>query len=57
MNKMLFSGLYVLRASHSCETVLHELLSDINSIRNKHLIALLLFIDFRKVLTLKTPSY
>ena len=52
MNKMLFSGQHGFRAAHSCETALHELLSDINSIREKHLIALLLFIDFRKAFDL-----
>ena len=52
MNKMPFSGQHGFRAAHSCETALHELLSDINSIREKHLIALLLFIDFRKAFDL-----
>ena len=33
---------------HSCETVLHELLSDLNIARDKRKIVMLLFIDFRK---------
>jgi ABC-type multidrug transport system permease subunit len=35
-------------AGHSSETALHELLSELNKIKGKRLIALLLFIDFRK---------
>ena len=42
----------MLRAGHSCETALHELLSDLNNIKDKRLIALLLFIDFRKAFDL-----
>jgi len=52
MNKMLFSGQHGFRSGHSCETALHELLSDINTIRDKRSIALLLFIDFRKAFDL-----
>ncbi len=33
---------------HSCETALHELISDLNKARDKKLINLLLFIDFKK---------
>ena len=36
------------RNCHSCETTLHELLSDINKSREKSLSSLLLFIDFKK---------
>ena len=36
------------RKSHSCETALHELISDLNSARDKKLTTLLLFIDFKK---------
>jgi hypothetical protein len=52
VNKMLFSGQHGFRPGHSCETALHELLSDINTIRDKPAIALLLFIDFRKAFDL-----
>jgi hypothetical protein len=37
---------------HSCETALHKLVSDLNTIRDKKLIAMLLFIDFRKAFDL-----
>jgi hypothetical protein len=40
------------RPGHSCETVLHQLVSDLNSIRDKRLIAMLLFINFRKAFDL-----
>ena len=36
------------RANHSCESALHEIVSEINKIRSKRLIGLLLFIDFKK---------
>jgi hypothetical protein len=36
------------RKNHSCESALHELISDINKARNKKLITMLLFIDFKK---------
>ena len=36
------------RKGHSCETALHELISDLNKARDKKLITLLLFIDFKK---------
>ena len=50
-NRILFSGQHGLRSDHSCETTLHELISDLNQIRNKRSIALL-FIDFRKAFDL-----
>ena len=51
-NRILFSGQHGFRSGHSCETALHELISDLNQIRNKRSIALLLFIDFRKAFDL-----
>jgi hypothetical protein len=36
------------RKNHSCESALHELISDINKARNTKLITMLLFIDFKK---------
>jgi hypothetical protein len=36
------------RKIHSCESALHELLSDLNKARNNKLTTLLLFIDFKK---------
>ncbi len=52
INKILFNGQHGFRSGHSCETALHELLSDLNKIKDKRLIALLLFIDFRKAFDL-----
>ncbi len=51
-NQILFKGQHGFRSNHSCETALHELLSDINNNRDKKLITLLLFIDFRKAFDL-----
>ena len=48
VNKIFFSGQHGFRKSFSCETALHELISDVNEIRDKKSIALLLFIDFKK---------
>jgi len=36
------------RKGHSCETALHELISDLNLARDKKLVNMLLFIDFKK---------
>jgi hypothetical protein len=41
----------VLEKIFSCETALHELITEINNNRDKRLITLLLFIDFKKPLT------
>ena len=48
LNNILFTGQHGFRNGHSCETALHELISDLNLNRDKRLISLLLFIDFRK---------
>ena len=45
---MFNSNQHAFREGHSCETGLHELLSDINECREKKLTGLLLFIDFKK---------
>jgi hypothetical protein len=52
IHQLLFNGQHGFRTSHSCETALHELLSDLNEIRKKKVVALLLFIDFRKAFDL-----
>ena len=52
LNNILFSGQHGFRNGHSCETALHELISKINLNRDKRLINLLLFIDFRKAFDL-----
>ena len=56
VNNLLFKGQHGFRSHHSCETALHELLSEINTIRDKRLICLLLFIDFRKAFDLVDSS-
>ena len=52
LNNILFTGQHGFRNGHSCETALHELISDLNLNRDKRLISLLLFIDFRKAFDL-----
>ena len=52
MNNILFNGQHGFRRGHSCETALHELLTEINNNRDKKLTTLLLFIDFRKAFDL-----
>ncbi|CAF0951462.1 unnamed protein product [Brachionus calyciflorus] len=47
-NNILSGDQHEFRANHSCETSLHEVITEINKIRSKRLIGLLLFIDFRK---------
>ena len=50
--KILCDDQHGFRNSHSCETALHKIISDLNSARNKKLVSLLLFIDFRKAFDL-----
>jgi len=52
LNGILFEGQHGFRNGHSCETALHELISELNKNKNKTLISLLLFIDFRKAFDL-----
>ncbi len=40
------------RSNHSCETALHEIISEMNDIRGKRHIGMFLFIDFRKAFDL-----
>ncbi len=47
-NKIFTPHQHGFRKGHSCETALHELISDLNKARDKKLINLLLFIDFKK---------
>ncbi len=51
-HRIFFAGQYGFRPGHSCETALHQLVSDLNTIRDKKSIAMLLFIDFRKAFDL-----
>jgi hypothetical protein len=52
VNKILFKGQHGFRSDHSRETALRELLSHLNMAKDKRLIAILLFIDFRKAFDL-----
>ncbi|CAF0989180.1 unnamed protein product [Brachionus calyciflorus] len=47
-NNIISDDQHGFRANYSCESALHEIISEINNIRSKRLIGLLLFIDFRK---------
>ena len=51
-NQLLFRGQYGFRPGHSCESALHEILSDMHRIFSQRLIGLYLFIDFRKAFDL-----
>ena len=52
INKILFNGQHGFRPGHSCESALHEMISDFNSIRDRGEIGLCLLIDFRKAFDL-----
>ena len=51
-HSILSTGQHGFRAGHSCETALHQLVSELNTIRDAKQIAMLLFIDFRKAFDL-----
>jgi hypothetical protein len=51
-NKLFYAGQHGFRTGFSCESALHELISDINLNQDKKLITMLLFIDFRKAFDL-----
>ncbi len=55
-HNILFKGQHGFRSEHSCETALHELLSDMNMIRSLREIGIFLFIDFRKAFDLVDPD-
>jgi hypothetical protein len=50
-NNLFFNGQHGFRAGFSCESALHELISDLNVARDRRLL-ILLFIDFRKAFNL-----
>ena len=50
--KILIPNQHGFRSFHSCETALHELLTNLNNARNNSLVSLLMFIDFRKAFDL-----
>jgi len=51
-NDILFAGQHGFRNQHSCETALHEIINEMNTIRSNRKIGLYLFIDFRKAFDL-----
>ena len=55
-NRLLTDDQHGFRTSYSCETALHELLTDLNIARDRKLVTLLLFIDFRKAFDLVDPK-
>ncbi|CAF0946219.1 unnamed protein product [Brachionus calyciflorus] len=55
-NSIFFDGQHGFRSGFSCETALHEFISDQNSALNKKLISFALFIDFKKAFDLVDPD-
>lgn len=51
-NKILYAGQHGFRPGHSCETALHELVSEFNAIRDRNEVGISLLIDFRKAFDL-----
>ncbi len=49
---ILFNGQHGFRNGHSCETALHEIISEMNRIKSVREVGLFLFIDFRKAFDL-----
>ena len=56
MNKLFNENQHGFRQNFSCETALHELLNDINQAKEKKLLIILLFIDFKKVFDTVDPN-
>ncbi len=54
-NSLLFSGQYGFRNNHSCESALHEILSDMFKVLSDRKIGIYFFIDFKKAFDL-VPS-
>ena len=55
INKLFFTGQHGFRTGHSCETALHEIITNMLDVLGKRQIALYLFIDFRKAFDLINP--
>jgi hypothetical protein len=54
--KILYSGQHGFRSEHSCETAIHEILTNMNNILSSREIGMFLFIDFRKAFDLVDPK-
>lgn len=51
-NELLFPGQHGFRSNHGCETLLHEIISDMNLILSQKKVGFFLFIDYRKAFDL-----
>ena len=56
LNNLFFDGQHGFRVAHSCETDLHEIISNCYRNIDKGLVNLLLFIDFKKAFDLINPE-
>ena len=52
INNLFYPSQHGFRNAHSCESAIHEIISEMNEARSKRLIGLYLFIDFRKAFDL-----
>ena len=52
INNLFYPSQHGFRSAHSCESALHEIISEMNTIRSKRHIGLYLFIDFKKAFDL-----
>jgi hypothetical protein len=55
-HKLLFSGQYGFRASHSCEAALHQVIDRMNRILSKKQIGMFLFVDFKSAFDVVHPG-
>jgi hypothetical protein len=55
-NKLFYDGQHGFRCNHSCETALHEIITACQNNRDKALINLLVFIDFKKAFDMVDPK-
>jgi hypothetical protein len=56
INKLFYAGQHSFRQFHSCESALHEVISESLSNMDRKLVNLLLFIDFKKAFDLINPD-
>ena len=56
INKLFYAGQHGFRCNHSCETALHEIFTACQNNRDKTLISLLVFKDFKKEFDMVEPK-
>jgi hypothetical protein len=56
INKLFYAGQHGFSCNHSCETALHEIITTCQNNRDKALINLLVFIDFKKPFDMVDPK-